>query len=238
MSFNQRADISTLIDSSLKLVDKFIYRGSTVHQPRQTSTRDKQRDGQLSIGYRSDLTDKIKRSFFQAAVVSTLLYGCTTWTLTKHMEKKLNGYYTRMLQAILKNPGGSTQQSSRCTAAYHPSRKLSKLDDPDMRDTAGEVRTVIIDILPRTSKGRVIYNNSVPIPDLALKIYRERWTIETGGGRGSGRSVLVAWHDDDDDDMPSNSSSAARSRFCSLPHNGWFNCCMLITCSCSIITTQ
>ena len=45
--------------------------------------------------------DKIKRSFFQAAVVSILLYGCTTWTLTKRLEKKLDGNYTRMLRAIL-----------------------------------------------------------------------------------------------------------------------------------------
>ena len=48
----------------------------------------------------------MKRSFFQAAVVSILLYGCTTWTLTKRL-KKLNGNYTRMLQAIL---NGSWQQ--------------------------------------------------------------------------------------------------------------------------------
>ena len=41
------------------------------------------------------------RSFFQAAVVSILLYGCTTWTLTKRLEKKLDGNYTRMLRAIL-----------------------------------------------------------------------------------------------------------------------------------------
>ena len=40
-------------------------------------------------------------SFFQAAVVSILLYGCTTWTLTKRLEKKLDGNYTRMLRAIL-----------------------------------------------------------------------------------------------------------------------------------------
>ena len=37
----------------------------------------------LSIIWKSDLTDKMKSSFFQAAVVSILLYGCTTWTLTK-----------------------------------------------------------------------------------------------------------------------------------------------------------
>ena len=33
--------------------------------------------------------------------ISILLYGCTTWTLTKWLEKKLDGNYTRMLQAIL-----------------------------------------------------------------------------------------------------------------------------------------
>ena len=43
----------------------------------------------------------MNRSFFLAAVVSTLLYRCTTWTLTKRLEKKLDGNYTRMLQAIL-----------------------------------------------------------------------------------------------------------------------------------------
>ena len=39
--------------------------------------------------------------FFQAAVVSILLYGRTTWTLIKRVEKELDGNYTRMLQVIL-----------------------------------------------------------------------------------------------------------------------------------------
>ena len=43
---------------------------------------------------------KMKRSFLQAAVVSILLYGCTTWTQTKRLEKKLDGNYARMLWAI------------------------------------------------------------------------------------------------------------------------------------------
>ena len=42
-----------------------------------------------------------QRSFFQTAVVSILLCGCTTWTLTKKMEKKLEGNYKRMLREIL-----------------------------------------------------------------------------------------------------------------------------------------
>ena len=39
--------------------------------------------------------------YCQAAVVLILLYGCTTWTLTKRLKKKLDGNYTRMLLAIL-----------------------------------------------------------------------------------------------------------------------------------------
>ena len=54
----------------------------------------------FSIIWKSDLTDKMKRTFFQAAVVSILLYGCTTWTLTKRLKKKPDGNYTRMLRAL------------------------------------------------------------------------------------------------------------------------------------------
>ena len=55
----------------------------------------------LFLFFFSDLTDKMKRNFFQAVVRSILLYGCTTWTLTKRLEKKLDGNYTRMFRAIL-----------------------------------------------------------------------------------------------------------------------------------------
>ena len=45
-----------------------------------------------------------------------------------------------------------------------------------------------------------IYNSSVAIQDVALKTYRERWAIGTGGGRGSGRFVLATRYDDDECD--------------------------------------
>ena len=62
--------------------------------------------------------------------------------LTKYMEKKLDGNYTRMLQVILNTSlGGNTPQNSSYMAIYHLSWKLSKLDEPDMLDTAVEVRT-------------------------------------------------------------------------------------------------
>ena len=88
----------------------------------------------LSIIWKSDLTDKMKRSFFQAAVVSILRYGCTTWTLTKRLKKKLDGNYTRMLQAILIK---SWRQHPTRHQVYGHLRliKLSKLDEPDMQDT-------------------------------------------------------------------------------------------------------
>ena len=55
----------------------------------------------LLVIWKSDLSDKIKCNFFQAAVVSILLYGCTTWTLTRCIEKKLDSSCARILQAML-----------------------------------------------------------------------------------------------------------------------------------------
>ena len=105
MCYNQTGDISTLEGTPLKLVDKFTYLGSSVESTEKDIetrlTKAWTAINRLSIIWKSDLTDKKKRSFFQAAVTSILLYGCTTWTLTKRLEKKLDGNYTRMLRAIL-----------------------------------------------------------------------------------------------------------------------------------------
>ena len=105
MGYNQTGDISILEGTPLKLVDKFTYLGSSVASTEKDIdtrlTKAWTAIDRLSIIWKSDITDKMKRSFFQAAVASILLYGCTTWTLTKRLEKKLYGNYTRMLQAIL-----------------------------------------------------------------------------------------------------------------------------------------
>ena len=86
MCFNQRGNISTLNSSSLKLVDKFTYLGSSISSietdidtqlAKAWTTID-----QLFVIWKSDLTDKIKCCFFQAAVMSVLLYESTTWVLT------------------------------------------------------------------------------------------------------------------------------------------------------------
>ena len=105
MCYSQRGNISTLNGRSLKLVDKFTYMGSVSSTETDINTllaKAWTAIDRLSVIWKSDLTDKMKRSFFPAAVVPIVLYGYTTWTLTKRMEKKLDGNYTRMLRAILK----------------------------------------------------------------------------------------------------------------------------------------
>ena len=105
MCYNKTGDISTLDGTSLKLVDKFTFLGSSVLSTEKDIdtrlTKAWTAIDRLSIVWKSDLTDKTKHSFFQAAIVSILMYGCTTWTLTKRLKKKLDGNYTRMLRAIL-----------------------------------------------------------------------------------------------------------------------------------------
>ena len=101
----QTGDISTLNSSSLELVDKFTYLGSSVSSTEtDIDTRLAKAwmaINRLSVIWKSALTDKMKRYFFQATVVLILLYGCTTWTRAKRMAKKLDGNYTRILRAIL-----------------------------------------------------------------------------------------------------------------------------------------
>ena len=41
------------------------------------------------------------------------------------------------------------------------------------------------------------YSSCMRIRDVALKTCQRRWTIGRSGERGSGISVLAAWHDDD-----------------------------------------
>ena len=128
-----------------------------------------------SIIWKSDLTDKMKRSFFQAAVMSILLYGCTTWTLTKRLEKKPDGNYTRILRAILNKYFLEKQRR----AHNGPPHMTKPKQDNQLEHTS---------------------SSYVRIRDVALKTRQRRWTIGRSGERGSGKSMLAAQHDDDDDD--------------------------------------
>ena len=68
MCFHQRGDISTLNGSSLKPVDKFNYLGNSVSSTQTDINFWLAKAGtatnRLSVIWKSDLTDKMKRSFF------------------------------------------------------------------------------------------------------------------------------------------------------------------------------
>ena len=146
----------------------------------------------------------MKCSFFQTAVVSILLYGCTTWTL----EKKLDGNYTRMLRAIL----------NKCWR-QHPTRHQLYGHLPPITKTIQVRRTrhaghswrsrdeLISDVLQwtptygRAKAGQPARIYIQRIRDVALKTCQRRWTIGRSSERGSGISVLATRYDDDDDDF-------------------------------------
>ena len=134
MSFDQRGDISTLNCSSLKLVNKFTYLGSSVLSTETDINRRLAKAwtaiDRLSVIWKSDLTDKIKRCFFPNREGND---GFTTWTLTKRVEKKLDGNYTRLLRAILNK---SWRQNPTKQQLYGHLPPIT-----DLRDTAGEVGT-------------------------------------------------------------------------------------------------
>ena len=135
------------------------------------------------------------------------------------------------LKIKLNNPVKGVEPSPRCSSYWKeglrvaldyggqlypfvltclPSRKLSKLDEPETQDTAGEARTNSSMMYsygpPHMVKQKQddqlehTYSSYVRIRDVALKTCQRRWMIGRSGERGSGISVLAARHDDDDDD--------------------------------------
>ena len=155
------------------------------------------------------MTDKMKRSFFQVAVVSILLYGCTTWTLTKRLEKKLDGNYIRMLQEILNK---SWWQHPTRHQLYGHQPPIMKTIQARWTRHAGQCwrskDKLISDVLLWTSAygrakagwpARTYIEQLVRIRDVALKTCQRRRMIGRSGKRGSGISMLAAWHHDDDD---------------------------------------
>ena len=130
MCFNQKGDISTLNGGSLKLVDKFTYLRSSISSTENNIymwlVKAWAVINRLLIIWKSDLSDKIKCYFFQAAVMSILLYGYLAWMPTKRIEKKLNRNCTRILQAILNKSSKQHPINISCRDTYFLSLKLSK----------------------------------------------------------------------------------------------------------------
>ena len=150
----------------------------------------------------------MKHSFFQAAVVSILLYGCTSWTLTKRMEKKLNGNYPRMLRAILNKSWRQHPTKQQLYGHLPPIMKTIKIRWTRHAEHCWRSRDELMsDVLLWTpSHGQAkagqparTYIQQLCRYGMYLKTCQKQWMIERCGVRGSGISMLMVWHDDDDD---------------------------------------
>ena len=213
MCFNQASNISTRDGTSLKLVDKFTYLGSSVSSTEKDInmrlTKAWTAIDKLSVIWKSDLSDKMKRSFFQAAVMSILLYGCTTWLLTKLLEKKLDGNYTKMLQAILNK---SWRQHPTKHPLYGHLPPITKTIQVRWTRHAGHcwrgrdelISDVLLWILTYgwAKAGRpakTFIQQLCEDTGCSREDQPEVMNGRESGERGSGISVLAARHDDDDD---------------------------------------
>ena len=105
MVFNQPEGIITSSKGkNLKCVSDFKYLGSWIESSKKDigvriglawSAMNK-----MSTIWDSNLPNKLKIQFFRAAIESILIYGSECWTLTKALESKLNGTYTKMLRRV------------------------------------------------------------------------------------------------------------------------------------------
>ena len=172
MCFNQSS-------GSLKLVDKFTYLESSV-TPSENDINTRLTNAwiaidRLSVIWKLDLSNKINCSFFQAAIVSVLLNGCTTWTLTKHMEKKLESNCTRMLRAVLNKSWRHHPTKQQLYGHLPPISKTIQIRQTRHADTPGELRTNSQVMYPRRplSHGRTNFGRPT-------RIYLQQLCTDTG----------------------------------------------------------
>ena len=84
----------------------------------------------LSNRCKSSLSDKIIWTFFQPVAISVQLNGCTTCTLTKYSEKKLDRKHRRMLTVLFQNKSrNSLPENVSFTETYFPSHKLFQMNN-------------------------------------------------------------------------------------------------------------
>ena len=139
--------------------------------------------------------------------MSILLYGCTTWTLTKWLEKKLDGNYTRMLQAILNESWRQHPTKQQLCDHLPPLTKTIKVRRTRHAGHCWRSRDELIsDVLlwtpsyGRAKAGQPAWTYIQQLCEdtgCSPRTCQRQWTIGWSGERGSGISVLAARHDDD-----------------------------------------
>ena len=105
MMFNTTGRLTSISGADIKNVEDFKYLGAWISSSaKELNVRKGQAWSalfKLDKIWESSLSRRMKIMFFKATVESVLLYGAETWTLTKTLEKGLDGCYTRLLRHSL-----------------------------------------------------------------------------------------------------------------------------------------
>ena len=115
--FNQDAleGMKSLNGKKIKQVEDFKYLGSYIasieHNVNIRLGKAWDAPNELDKLWKSNLPSNLKRNFFRVTVETVLLYGSVSWTLTTHLEKKIDGAYTRMQHTALTDRGRTTAQT-------------------------------------------------------------------------------------------------------------------------------
>ena len=146
-----------------------------------------------------------------------MLDGCTTWTLTKRLEKKLDGNYIRMWASNIEQVRPATPHEAptiRPPASHHENYP-SQTNQTCRRllEKQGRVHKWCTPMQKQDDQLEHTYSSYVRIQGVVLKTCRRRWTIGRSGERGLEISVPVARHDDDDDDDDDDSENIDQRTF-------------------------
>ena len=126
--------LQTIDGKRLSEVEDFLYLGSWIKSCEKDisvrTTKVWTALRKMDTIWKSKLQPQLKISFFKMTVQSVLLYGSSSWTLTKTLEKKIDGAYTKMLRVV---KGISWSQHLKNAQLYG--------DLPKISDTIREQRT-------------------------------------------------------------------------------------------------
>ena len=96
--------IKTINNTLLQMVSDYVYLGSYISSSEKDFLTRKGKAwaacNAMNKIWSSDLDNDFKLKIFKATVEPILLYGSETWTLSKKLEKRLDGTYTRLLMRV------------------------------------------------------------------------------------------------------------------------------------------
>jgi len=114
----------TVVNQALEQVDTFKYLGSQISNDLYSLSDVKSRIGIATsamtklntIWKNKSISIKTKLRFMRAIVISTMTYGCESWTLNAESEKRLNAFEMKCYRKILQIPytAHRTNESVKC----------------------------------------------------------------------------------------------------------------------------